>query len=288
MTRLGIGLVGSGFMGRSHTYAFRAAPGIFDLPVQPVLEVVADVNADVAAKAAAALGFARSTGDWRELVADPAVDNPQLAGIRTTHVPYKGAGQGVNDLLSGQVQFAFSTIQLALPHVESKRLRLLGIGSLERYPRLPDLPTIAESGVKGYEAVQWYGVVAPAGTPRAVVDKLSAGLRAIVASDAVRERFYSLGIVPAAEAKAETHGDAISFEFILEANPDWLFVIDRDAATGEGSSAAILDNELVNQTNAVKNGHVVNIDPVRSYIINGGLPAFTTLVDQVGTAIGAY
>jgi iron complex transport system substrate-binding protein len=98
----------------------------------------------------------------------------------------------------------------------------------------------------------------------------------------------SLGIVPAAEAKAETHGDAISFEFILEANPDWLFVIDRDAATGEGSSAAILDNELVNQTNAVKNGHVVNIDPVRSYIINGGLPAFTTLVDQVGTAIGAY
>jgi tripartite-type tricarboxylate transporter receptor subunit TctC len=120
----------------------------------------------------------------------------QLAGIRTTHVPYKGGGQGVNDLLSGQVQFAFSTLQLALPHVESKRLRLLGVGSLERYPRLPDLPTLAESGVKGYEAVQWYGVVAPAGTPRAIVDKLSVGLQAIVNSDGVRERFYSLGIVP--------------------------------------------------------------------------------------------
>jgi len=102
----------------------------------------------------------------------------------------------VNDLLSGQVQFAFSTIQLALPHVDSKRLRLLGVGSLKRYPRLPDLPTIAESGVKGYEAVQWYGVVAPTGTPRAIVDKLSVELRAIVANDAVRERFYSLGIVP--------------------------------------------------------------------------------------------
>jgi tripartite-type tricarboxylate transporter receptor subunit TctC len=120
----------------------------------------------------------------------------RLAGIRTTHVPYKGGGQGVNDLLSGQVQFAFSTIQLALPHVESKRLRLLGVGSLERYPRLPDLPTLAESGVKGYEAVQWYGVMAPAGTPRAIVDKLSVGLRAIVNSDGVRERFYSLGIAP--------------------------------------------------------------------------------------------
>jgi tripartite-type tricarboxylate transporter receptor subunit TctC len=120
----------------------------------------------------------------------------QLAGIRTTHVPYKGGGQGVNDLLSGQVQFAFSTLQLALPHVESKRLRLLGVGSLERYPRLPDLPTLSESGVKGYEAVQWYGVVAPAGTPRAIVDKLSVTLQAIMANDAVRERFYSLGIVP--------------------------------------------------------------------------------------------
>ena len=70
----------------------------------------------------------------------------QLAGIRTTHIPYKGGGQGVNDLLSGQVQFAFSTLQLALPHVESKRLRLLGVGSLERYTRLPDLPTSRRAG----------------------------------------------------------------------------------------------------------------------------------------------
>ncbi len=97
----------------------------------------------------------------------------------------------------------------------------------------------------------------------------------------------SLGIPAAVEAKAETHGDVISFEFVLETNPDWLFVIDRDAATGSGSSAAILDNELINQTEAVKNGRVVNIDPVRSYVVNGGLPAFTVLVDQVGAAIGA-
>jgi iron complex transport system substrate-binding protein len=98
----------------------------------------------------------------------------------------------------------------------------------------------------------------------------------------------SLGVAPAvADVEAATHGDAISFEFILEANPDWLFVIDRDAATGEGAAAAILDNELVVQTNAWKNQHVVYIDPVRSYIVNGGLPAFTALVDQVGTALGA-
>ncbi len=97
----------------------------------------------------------------------------------------------------------------------------------------------------------------------------------------------TLGVQPATEAKAETHGDVISFEFLLETNPDWLFVVDRDAATGSGSSAAILDNELVAQIDAVKNGRVVDIDPVRSYVINGGLPAFTFLVDQVGAALGA-
>jgi iron complex transport system substrate-binding protein len=97
----------------------------------------------------------------------------------------------------------------------------------------------------------------------------------------------SLGVVPAiADVEAATHGDAVSFEFLLEANPDWLYVIDRDAATAEGAAAAILDNELVAQTTAWKNGNVVYIDPVRSYIVNGGLPAFTALVDQVGAALG--
>lgn len=98
----------------------------------------------------------------------------------------------------------------------------------------------------------------------------------------------SLGVEPAiADVQAATHGDAISFEFILETNPDWLFVIDRDAATGEGSAAAILDNELVAQTTAWANQQVVYIDPVRSYIVNGGLPAFIALVDQVAAALGA-
>ena len=82
----------------------------------------------------------------------------------------------------------------------------------------------------------------------------------------------TLGVTPAvADVEAATHGDAISFEFILEANPDWLFVIDRDAATGSGGAEAVLDR-LVQQTNAWKNGHVVYIDgPL--YIVNGDLPA---------------
>ncbi len=87
MKKIGIGLVGSGFMGRSHAHAFRAAPGVFDLPLQPVFEMLADVNADAAAKAAAALGFNRSTGDWKELVADPAVDLVDITTPNNLHLP---------------------------------------------------------------------------------------------------------------------------------------------------------------------------------------------------------
>jgi iron complex transport system substrate-binding protein len=96
----------------------------------------------------------------------------------------------------------------------------------------------------------------------------------------------TLGVAPVIEdVEAATHGDAISFEFILEANPDMLFVIDRDAATGSGAAAAILDNELVAETSAWKNGDVVYIDPVRAYIVNGGLISFGIMADQVAEAL---
>ena len=137
----------------------------------------------------------------------------QMAGIKTAHVPYKGAGQAITDLLSGQMQFAFTTIQIALPHLNAGRLRVLGIGSIKRFPRLPDLPTIAESGVKGYEAEQWYGVIAPRGTSPAIVNKLSAELRVIVANADLRERFLSQGIVPVSstpEAFAATIKDNVA------------------------------------------------------------------------------
>ncbi|MEQ8700568.1 MAG: Gfo/Idh/MocA family oxidoreductase, partial [Bauldia litoralis] len=87
MKRLGVGLVGSGFMGRSHAHAFRAAAGVFDLPMAPTLELLADVNEGVAARAADTLGFNRSTGDWKALVADPAVDLVDITTPNTLHKP---------------------------------------------------------------------------------------------------------------------------------------------------------------------------------------------------------
>ncbi len=143
--------------------------------------------------------FSSGTGTGTHLAAEIF---DQMAGIKTLHVPYKGGAQGVSDLLSGQLQFAFSTIGLALPHVETGRLRMLGVGSTKRYTRLPNLPTIAES-VKGYEAEQWYGVVAPANTPSVIVNKLANELKIIVAQPDVRERFYSQGIEPTSTAPAE-------------------------------------------------------------------------------------
>ncbi|MCW5603077.1 MAG: tripartite tricarboxylate transporter substrate binding protein, partial [Burkholderiales bacterium] len=131
-----------------------------------------------------------------------AVIFDQMAGIRTMHVPYKGAGQGVTDLLSGQMQFAFSTVQLALPHVKTGRLRMLGIGLLKRYPRLPELPAIAET-VKGYEAGQLYGIVAPRGTPPEIVNRLSTELRNIATISDVQERLLNQGIMPAPSTPEE-------------------------------------------------------------------------------------
>ena len=84
---LRIGLVGSGFMGRSHAHAFRAAPGVFDLPLMPVLELLADVDDAVADNAAKTLGFARSTGDWKKLIADPAVDLVDITAPNALHKP---------------------------------------------------------------------------------------------------------------------------------------------------------------------------------------------------------
>src|SRR6185369_3829557 len=84
MKKIGVGLVGSGFMGRSHSHAFRAAAGVFELPAAPVLELLADIDEAVAAKA---VGFARSTGDWRTLVADPAVDLVDITTPNTLHKP---------------------------------------------------------------------------------------------------------------------------------------------------------------------------------------------------------
>jgi tripartite-type tricarboxylate transporter receptor subunit TctC len=128
-----------------------------------------------------------------------------MAGIDMVHVPYKGGGPALVALLSGQVQLMFATLPAAMPHVKSGKLRPVAVTTSHRSQALPELPTIAESGVPGYEAATWYGLLAPAGTPRAIVDRLHAEIVKILATD-TRQRLAAQGFEPAGTTPAEFAG----------------------------------------------------------------------------------
>src|SRR5713101_5964375 len=119
-----------------------------------------------------------------------------LAGADIVHVPYKGAGRAVVDELSGQVQLYFATMPAAMPHVKSGKLAPVAVTSAKRSHALPELPTIAESGVPGYEASTWYGLLAPAHTPGAVITRLHEGVVKILANPALHEKLAEQGFEP--------------------------------------------------------------------------------------------
>jgi tripartite-type tricarboxylate transporter receptor subunit TctC len=116
--------------------------------------------------------------------------------IELVHVPYKGVGPALTALLGNEVSALLSTFASALPHVKSGRLRALGVTSAQRAPTLPDIPTIAESGVPGYAYGTWYGLLAPAGTPRAIVEKLNRATTEVLASPKTAERYIGQGLTP--------------------------------------------------------------------------------------------
>jgi tripartite-type tricarboxylate transporter receptor subunit TctC len=119
-----------------------------------------------------------------------------MTGAKLVHIPYKGAGPAMTDLLGGQVAMAFVALPVALPYAESGRLRALGVTSAKRSSAAPDLPTIAESGVPGYEAPTWTGIVAPAGTPQEVIGKLNKEIVEILQKPDVQSRLAQQGFQP--------------------------------------------------------------------------------------------
>ena len=114
-------------------------------------------------------------------------------GTRIVHVPYKGTAPAVTDLIGGQVAMTMTGVPPVLEFIRNGRVRALGVSSLRRIDALPDVPTIAEAGVADFEATQWYGIVAPAGTPAPIVARLNAELRVILESAEMRERLAALG-----------------------------------------------------------------------------------------------
>ena len=119
-----------------------------------------------------------------------------IAGVDLLHVPYKGTGQAVTDLLAGQIDIMFAPAQTVMGHVQAGKLRALAVTSAKRAATLPELPTAAEAGVPGYEAVGWFGLLAPAATPRDLVARLSVDANKALADPEVRQKMLALGAEP--------------------------------------------------------------------------------------------
>jgi tripartite-type tricarboxylate transporter receptor subunit TctC len=121
-----------------------------------------------------------------------------MAGVDIVHIPYKGSGQAMVDLISGQVAIAFDQITSSQPQVEMGKLRALAVTSAKRFPSVPQLPTVAEAGLPGYESVSWNGLAAPAGTPHEIIVRIQEQVARALQSPDIKERFFKDGIEPVA------------------------------------------------------------------------------------------
>jgi tripartite-type tricarboxylate transporter receptor subunit TctC len=126
-----------------------------------------------------------------------------MSGARITHVPYKGTGPALTAVLAGEAQLTFASMGAGLPQARAGKLRALGVTSAKRSSLAPELPTVAEAGVPGYEAITWYGVLAPRATPQAVIGVLNREIVAVLGASEFRERLAALGIEPTASTPQE-------------------------------------------------------------------------------------
>jgi tripartite-type tricarboxylate transporter receptor subunit TctC len=160
-----------------------------DLPVKNAAELVA-----LAKQKPGTLAFGSyGTGSSNHLVAELL---NTMAGIETHHIPYRGSAPMMTDLIGGRIQFAFDGIAVTLGYIRGGTVRLLGVSTGKRSPVLPDEPTIAESAVPGFESAVWFGLFAPAGTPKAVIELLNSKVNAALAPPEVREGFLKVGNEP--------------------------------------------------------------------------------------------
>jgi tripartite-type tricarboxylate transporter receptor subunit TctC len=147
-----------------------------------------------------------------------------LTQTEIVHVPYKGGAAAINDLIAGRVQLMFESLNSIAPFARAGTVRALAVSGARRSPGFPELPTIAEAGVPGYEAGTWIGVIAPAGVPRPIVDKLNGAINRVVASANYRERFVSIGDEP----EGDTPEDFA--DLIAKDSAKWADVVRRSGA----------------------------------------------------------
>ena len=180
----------------------RIASGPYVLVVHPSLGVksVKELIA-LAKKEPGKIDFASSgNGGAQHLVTELFM---YMAGIKLNHVPYKGSGPAQQDLMSGIVKVSFVGTPIAIPHMKSGRLNALGVSTAKRSPEMPDVPTIAEAGVPGYEAIVWIGLLAPSGTPRDIVARLNGEIGKLVRTDEVKKLIATTGMEPDPDTPAQ-------------------------------------------------------------------------------------
>ncbi|MBC9904446.1 MULTISPECIES: tripartite tricarboxylate transporter substrate binding protein [Achromobacter] len=166
------------------------------LPVRSVQELIAYAKKSKAPLDYATPGAGTSLHLAGELFASSA-------GVRLTHVPYRGSAPGLNDTVAGHVPMMFDNMPSALQLVKAGKLRALAITSTARSPQLPDVPTMAEAGLPGYEIAGWFGVLAPAATPKPIIERLNKELLAVLAMPDVREQIGAMGGIISAEGPAD-------------------------------------------------------------------------------------
>src|SRR6267378_2565297 len=147
-----------------------------------------------------------------------------MTGVDIVHVPYKGSAQAINDLIGGQIEVMFDNVPSVGPHVKAGRVRGLGVSAPKRAASFPDIPTIAEAGVPGYETNSWGGIIGPARLSREVISRLHAEIRKALAHSAVAERYRQL------DAEPDGGGPEAFLELVQRETPKWAAVIRRSGA----------------------------------------------------------
>jgi len=150
-----------------------------------------------------------------------------MAGVDMVHIPYKGAQPALTDVIAGQCQVMFATSASAIPYVKAGRLRALAVTTAQRSPSLPDLPTVSEAGVPGFESTTWHGVVVPAQTPAAQIERLNRAINGALADKALIDRLAGLGIEIAGGASQEFAA------YIASEIPKWTKIVKDSGAKAE-------------------------------------------------------
>jgi tripartite-type tricarboxylate transporter receptor subunit TctC len=167
---------------------------------QPAVKTVSDVIANAKAQPGKLTYASAGNGTSIHLAGEVFTS---MAKIDMQHIPYKGSGPAVTDLLGGQVNYMFDSITSAKPHIASGKLRPIGLTTLKRSKALPGVPTIAESGLPGYDVTPWFAVFAPARTPQPIIKKINAALIASMNSPEIKEKFEGIGAEPIGSSPEE-------------------------------------------------------------------------------------